>query len=349
MRGIDVAVIGIVAFLGIAAMIGWIIYQGSIGSERSWAIIGSSEKGKAFTQLENVKRALTQELVFSVHQASLIVAAQGGSYVSQKYWMCDEPTAPTENEVLFALSNISTSIMQAYINTTKFKNTTVKGYDCVGVSDPGEERCSQQSSIDCEVFTSFATIGRIDVLAPARLSYEGSLQNEIGSNRFFWIYHRLKKVFDANRFKGWAIGYLREHCLDPTPDEEKVRAAMYYACEELQKAFDKYVNVTCKELCVSDEPTACLNELPCETSKLEQPLCFENIQSFSGKGKDKKPKRKISLQASTGSFGVEITIKDGKYNIPGTEGILEPMVWNLRVVTSLPQIEHRPIDKLFLN
>jgi hypothetical protein len=350
MRGVDVTVIGLVAFLGIAAMVGWIIYQGSVGTERAWTIIGSSERGKAFTQLENVKRTLTQDLVFSAHQASLIVASQGGSYVSQRYWMCGEKSAPTENEVLFALSNTSSGIMQAYINATDFKNATVKGYKCAGVYDPGEDLCSQSSSTDCEIFSSSATTGRIDIWAPERLSYEGSLQNEISSNRFFWIYHRLKKVFDANRFKGWATGYLRDHCLEPTPDEEKVRAAMFFACDELQKEFDQYVNVTCKELCVSADQAVCLNELPCEVPKIEKSLCFENAQSFSGKGEAEQPnKGKISLQASTGSLGVEIRLKDEKYNIPGTEGVLEPMVWNLRVVTSLPQVEHRPIDKLQLD
>lgn len=348
MRGVDVTVIGLVAFLGVAAMVSWIIYQGSVGTERAWEIIGSSERGKAFTQLENVKRTLSQELAYSAHQSSLIVAAQGGSYVSQRYWMCGESSAPSENEVLFALSNSSSGILQAYINATEFKNVTVKGYKCAAVYDPGEERCSQQSSAECEVFGSSTTAGRIDIWEPARLSYEGSLEKEISSNRFFWVYHRLKAVFDANRFVGWATGYLRDHCLEPTPDAEKVSAAVQFACDELQKQFDQYVEVNCTELCASEDQAACLNELPCEVAEMERDLCYSGAQSLSGKTEPTERKGRLSLQASTGSFGVEIKITDNKYNIPGTEGVLEPMVWNLRAVTSLPEVEHRPVDKVSL-
>lgn len=344
MRGIDITVIGIVAFLGIAAMVGWIIYQGSVGTERARGIIGSTQTGKAFTKLENVKRIMTQNLVFSAHQASLRVAAQGGSYTSQRYWMCGENSAPTENEVLFALSNASSGIMHAYVNNTQgMGNVSVSGYDCVAVHDPGGEKCSSKSSLECETFLASASTGRIDITEPERLSYEGSLQNDLGSNRFFWLYHRLKKVFDANRFKGWVIADVREHCTEPTTDAEKISAAIDYACEQLQNQFDQYVNVTCKKICIEGDMT-CLNNMPCEIPELKQDLCYESKQSLKSPEKTETPE-KLSLQAATGSFGINIEIKDEKYGIPGVEGELEPMVWNLKAVTSVPQIEHRPIDK----
>lgn len=326
MRGVDITVIGLVVFLGAAAVLGWIVYQVNLGSGRMLEIFRGIETEKPFSQLENTKRVMIQDVLFATHQASLLVASQGGSYVPQRYWMCNgQITIPTEAEVLFSLSNISSNLMRTYISgINQEEGITVEGYDCLYSYDPGAGLCNNQDPSECESFPATATKGRIVVEGEGEVSYQDPLQGEVAPNRFFWIYHRLKNVFDSNLFLIWLNADVREHCTEPDPDPVKIDNAIQAACERLQEEFDEYVEVTCINLC-PEADMDCLN-VPCEA-----PEVYESCLTSS-------------LQRVHGGMNAQISVKDTKYNIPAAGGAMEPLVWNIMVVSEIAGVEHRPVD-----
>ncbi|MBI4173434.1 MAG: hypothetical protein HY519_01825, partial [Candidatus Aenigmarchaeota archaeon] len=160
MRGLDIAVIGLIAFFGIAFAVGMLIYQAGVGSKQSESIRQTAEIGKPFAQLEEAKRFLAQDLVFSSDGASLLVAEQGGSTLPARYWVCNNaPTTPTAAEVQHALSLTASAFMEQYVNTTKqlISNLTVAGYNCADIKDPGKDSCRRPDSSRCEGFPSAAS------------------------------------------------------------------------------------------------------------------------------------------------------------------------------------------------
>ncbi|MFH1294544.1 MAG: hypothetical protein ABIH90_01210 [Candidatus Aenigmatarchaeota archaeon] len=327
MRGMDITVIGLVVFLGAAAVLSWTIYQVNIGSGRIGEIGSGIQTEKPFSQMENVKRVMIQDVLFSAHQASLIVASQGGSYVSQRYWMCNgQITIPTEAEVLFALSNTSSNLMRTYIDgINQEKDITVEGYDCLYPYDPGSDTCNQQNSAGCESFPASATNGKITVKGDGEVSYQDPLQGEVSPNRFFWIYHRLQNVFDKNQFVIWVNADVREHCTEPDTNAVKIANAIQTACERLKEEFDEYVDITCLNLC-PEADMDCLN-VPCDA-----PPVYETCLTDTG-------------QRVNGAMNVQVSIKDNKYNIPGAGGAMQPLVWNIVIVSDVAGVEHRPVNR----
>ncbi len=327
MRGVDITVIGLVVFLGAAAVLGWMVYQINLGPERAGGLIGGVEKEKLFQQLENTKRVMIQDVLFATHQASLLVASQGGSYVPQRYWMCNsQVSVPSEDEVLFSLSNISSNLMKTYIQgINKETGITVEGYDCLYSYDPGAGVCGSQDSSGCESFPATATKGRISVKAEDEVSYQDPLQGEASPNRFFWIYHRLKGVFDKNLFMIWVNADVREHCDEPTPNNLKINNAIQVACERLQQEFDGYVNVTCINLC-PEADMDCLN-VPCDAPAVPASCLTASMQRVSG------------------GMNAQILVKDTKYNVPGAGGAMEPLIWGIMVASEVAGVEHRPVNE----
>lgn len=324
MRGMDITVIGLVVFLGAAAVLSYMIYQVNLGTGRMGEITKTIETEKPFSQMENTKRVMIQDVLFSTHQASLLVASQGGSYVSQRYWMCEgQITIPTEAEVLYSLSNVSSNLMRSYIDGINIEEgITVEGYDCLYAYDPGAEACNQKDSEDCESFPATAVKGKIHV--EGDVSYQDPLQAETSPNRFFWIYHRLKGVFDKNMFMIWLNNDVREHCTEPEPDNVKIDNAIQVACERLQEEFDGFVEVTCINMC-EEADMDCLN-VPCDP-----PPVYETCMTDS-------------LQTVQGAASVQISVRDYKYNIPAAGGSMQPLVWNLMLVSEVAGVEHRPVD-----
>jgi hypothetical protein len=326
MRGVDITVIGLVVFLGAAAVLGWMVYQVNLGSGRMADIFGGIETEKPFSQLENTKRVLIQDVLFATHQASLLVASQGGSYVPQRYWMCGgQITIPSEAEVLFSISNISSNLMRTYTGGINQQDgITVEGYDCLYSYDPGAAACNRQDSSECESFSATATKGKIVVEGEGEVSYQDPLQGEAAPNRFFWVYHRLRSVFDKNLFLVWINADVREHCTEPDPDSVKIANAIQAACERLEEEFDEYVEVSCINLCPRADMD-CLN-VPCDAPSVPE-SCLT-----------------ASMQRVEGGMNVQISVKDAKYNIPAAGGAMEPLVWNIMAVSEVAGVEHRPVD-----
>jgi len=328
MRGVDITVIGLVVFLGAAAIFSWVVYQVNLGSGRAGDIMGGVRTGQTFAKMENTKRVMIEDVLFSTHQASLLVASQGGSYVPQRYWMCaGQLTIPTEAEVLFSISNISSNLMRAYIQGANAETgVTVEGYDCLYAYDPGEAVCNAADSSECESFPATATKGRIYVKGEGEASYQDPLQGEAAPNRFFWIYHRLKGVFDKNLFLVWVNADVREHCTEPTENNVKIANAIEAACQRLQEEFDGYVEIACTNLCVAADMD-CLN-VPCEAPSVPE-ACTT-----------------ASLQGVHGGMNVQISVKDTKYNVPAAGGAMEPLIWNVMVASEVAGVEHRPVDSV---
>lgn len=341
MRGIDISAVGIVALLGISVFLGWGVSQLSTGLGTSTEISETTSQGTIFAELENTKRSVTQDIVFSAHQASLAVAAQGGSYVAQRYWMCGEPQPPEPEEVLYAMSEKTGEILEAYVNETslKEKGIDIYGYDCSAIYEPGVEKCLGKDSSQCESFSPSAIDGKIELAeGNAKISYKGDLMEDADSNRFWWLYYNLYDAIKDDMFRSWVAEDMQADCPDVTPSVEKIDGGIEYACEKLKRAFDDYVEVECAPTCLKGD-MSCLNS-ECAPPEVP-PACYSEMSFDSDKA---SAEEKLSFQGVSGSAGIEVTITDNKFNIPGPDASLEPLVWTLELVTNFDGQECNPIN-----
>jgi hypothetical protein len=360
-KGIAYSTVIIVALLGILLVSIWSYSQLSTGAQYSGTYSSRTSQDISVSRLEFAKRFLTQNLIFSSQSSSLDIAANGGTQFGVTYWYCDsDPTPPEINEVNFALSNESLSLLNAYVASVPDSelaqmNITVSNYGCVGVDDPGSTNCLQQDSSHCQGFQTTGTLGgTINVIAPSPVQYTGSIAADASNNRFFWIYY---KLYDDTKNSGLlrtiASG-MRAACPNSGDTAVRLQIALSKVCDYYENLFaepdgTKYVTCEMKILCLDTaNPVACVNT-PCDRPQPDS-LCWQTVSQSPLEGEkylsdfvDNLGGKAVQAQAGGTGVRLKISLTDTKFNIPSSQG-LQPLVWNLWAEAQIADQPCRPID-----
>jgi len=362
-KGIAYSTVIIVALLGILLVSIWSYSQLSSGAQYASTYSSRTSQDISVSRLEFTKRFLSQNLIFSSQSSSLDIAANGGTQFGATYWYCDsEPTPPEINEVNFAISNQSLSLLNAYIATIPDSEISkmgvqVSNYGCVGVYDPESTNCLQQDSSNCQGFqTSGSQGGTIDVTTPSPVQYSGSITADANSNRFYWIYYKLyDDTMKSGLLRSISEG-MRAACPNRNMNgQARLEFALSKLCDHYETLFaepdgTKYVKCEMQILCINTaNPVACVNT-PCERPQTN-PLCWETVSQSPLNGEKMLSNFVDSLggtavQAQGGALAgirVKVTLTDTKFNIPSSDG-LQPLVWNLWAETQVEDQPCRPID-----
>jgi len=363
-KGIAYSTVVIIALLGILLVSIWSYSQLSLGSQYSGTYSSRTSQDIAVSRLEETKRVLTQNIIYSVQSTALDTASNGGTQYGVTYWYCDsEPTPPELSEVNFAMSNGTLNLLNAYIasfpdSELAKAGVQVTNYGCSGIYDPGQTNCMQQDSAQCQGFQASGTQGgTIQVTTPSQVQYTGSIAADATSNRFYWIYY---KLYDDTKKSGLlstiATG-LRAACPNRGLSADgRLQFALSKVCDYYESLFaepdgTKYVKCDLQILCANTaNPVACVNT-PCERPQVNQQLCWQTASQSSIDGEKFVNDFVNSLggkavSAQGGGFAgirIKIALTDTKFNIPSSQG-LQPLVWNLWAQTQVQNQECRPID-----
>jgi len=356
MKGIAYATVVIVALIGLLMLSLWSYNQLATGGGYSFAYQQRTKEDIANANLEIAKRFLTQDLVFSSQEASLEIAANGGTQQGTTYWYCTDPTPPTSDEVNYALGNLSQSFLNAYVEGLKDSKIaeselSVTEYGCAAVTDPGKANCIGTSE-KCESFKTTATQGgTIEIKTPAKATYSGNLDANANSNRFYWMYYKLYDDTKDNMLLSVISDSLRDQCTGPETTTQKLEVAIKEACkhyEELFKEIPQYVKCEYEIKCINTEnPVSCLN-FDCTRSQFNQKFCYNTAsvagQNIFGNVLDNLSGKIVEAQGATvAGINLKIKLTDSKYNIPTSKG-LKPLVWNVWAALNIGRQECRPIN-----
>jgi hypothetical protein len=354
MKGIAYSVIVIIALLGVLVLTAWSYNQLTSGSKYGGTISDVGKKDIAISKLETAKRFLTLDLTFASQDSSLDVAVSGGTMGGGTFWYCEgAPTPPEPEEVAYALSNKSLSMMNAYIEGLKGSDmekegVTVTKYGCVGIYDPGVSLCTLKDSSKCEYFQSTATQGGLIEVnyQGEHVSYSGDLSSDNNGNRFYWIYHKLYKDTKDNKPMSIIADSVRNQCRGPQTMEEKVEVGIKALCAHYEQLFDSHVKCTYEIKCLSaSNPTSCLNQ-DCTVKSKTPSLCYNSASALSGDFDIRELLSGGVVQAQglpVAGLELKITLTDNKFNIASSKG-LQPLIWNIWYVMSIAQQQCRPID-----
>jgi hypothetical protein len=355
MKGIAYATIVIVALIGVLMLSLWSFNQLATGPGYSFAYQQRSKEDITNANLEIAKRFLSQDLVYATQQASLDIAANGGTQATT-YWYCTDPTPPSADEVNYAVGDLSHSFVNAYVQGLKDSKIaesqlSVTEYGCAAVTDPGKANC-MAGSTNCESFKTTATQGgTIEIKTPAQATYSGNLDAAINSNRFYWLYYKLYDDTKNNMLLRTISSSLRDQCTGPETITQKLEVAIQQACkhyEELFKEIPQYVKCEYEIKCINTEnPVACLN-FDCKRPEFDQTFCYKTTsaagQNVLGNVLDTLGGKIVEAQATTvAGINLKIKLTDNKYNIPTSRG-LKPLVWNVWAALDIGRQECRPID-----
>jgi hypothetical protein len=358
MKGIAYATIVIVALSGVLLLSLWSYNQLATGSGYSYSYQQRTKEDMANTNLELTKRFLTQDLVFSSQEASINIAANGGTQATT-YWYCPDPQPPTIQEVNFALGNLSQNYMNSYVEALKDtkmgeSDLTVTQYECAAITDPGKANC-MGSSETCESFKTTATEGgTIEIKTPAKATYSGNIDANMNSNRFYWLYYKLYDDAMNNMLLRVISDSVRAQCTGPNTMAQKLEIAIKEACKHYEQLFaevPQYVKCEYEIKCLStDNPVSCLN-FDCTRPAFDKEFCYNtNANSVSAAAKDNFPAidgiggKIVEAQgASIAGINLKIKLTDTKYNIPTSKG-MKPLVWNIWAALDIGRQECRPIN-----
>jgi len=355
MKGIAYATVVIVALVGVLMLSLWSYNQLATGSGYSFAYQQRTKEDIANANLEIAKRFLSQDLVYATQEASLDIAANGGTQATT-YWYCTDPTPPSTDEVNYAVGDLSHSFLNSYVKGLKDSKIAesqlyVAEYDCAAVTDPGKSNC-MAGSASCESFKTTATEGgTIEIKTPAQVTYSGNLDASINSNRFYWLYYKLYDDTKKNGLLMVISSSLRDQCTGPETTTQKLEVAIKDACkhyEDLFKEIPQYVKCEYEIKCINTEnPVSCLN-FDCKRPKFESEFCYKTTsasgQSVFGDLLGSIGGKAVEAQAtSIAGINLKIKLTDSKYSIPTSKG-MKPLVWNVWAALNIGRQECRPID-----
>ncbi|MBL7170045.1 MAG: hypothetical protein ISS48_03425 [Candidatus Aenigmarchaeota archaeon] len=368
-KGISFSIIPIIALLGVLGLSIWAGYQLSVGSEYvgGYGDIGDPEVFK----METVKKILEDGLKFSAQDASLEIAANGGTD-STTFWYCGgEGTVPTPEEVKYYFSETIRSGLNAYVDNSKsggelFEiDVDIPKYTCVGVYDNGISECSSLDSSGCEDFWVTGT-GYFQIILneDPTITEEDSISALILQNRFFWIYYSLYQEY----LSGNSLDSLIQDAVcDPNGDgvideeekkrmkdgiEDRIKTALKNICEHYENELftDGYVDCSYEIDCFferegEDSPCYKLNS-QCVRDEFTQGLCGAPEVRVSGKvegGEGKKiffngpcvPEYKTRFYDETDYLRFRIVLEDRKYKIPSMTRTLRNLVWKVHGVVPI--------------
>jgi len=356
MKGIAYATIVIVALIGVLMLSLWSYNQLATGSGYSFAYQQRTKEDISNANLEIAKRFLTQDLVYSSQEASIDIAANGGT-AATTYWYCTDPTPPTTDEVNYALGSSSQSFLNAYVTGLKESKIaesqlSVTEYGCAAVKDPGKASCILNGE-SCESFKMTATQGgTIEVKTPAQVTYSGNLDADINSNRFYWLYYKLYDDTKNNMLMRVISDSVRAQCTGPQTMAQKVEVAIQAVCkhyEDIFKEVPQYVKCEYEIKCINTaNPVSCLN-FDCKRPEFNQQFCYNTASAAGndvfGKVFDNFGGKVVQAQGSSiAGVNLKIKLTDNKYNIPTSKG-MKPLVWNVWAALDIGRQECRPIDK----
>ncbi len=336
-KGITYSVVIIVALVGIMGALIGMGYQSSVGSGFGSTIIDKSAQDASIQKLEITKETISGALKFSSMSSALDVAIQGGTADPITYWECDgNPQPPELNEVLFAISNMSTQYLNAYLKELKEqlkeKNISVSECDCATVTPPMKEICMNE---DCAYFGSGAKNEKIDVSFPTDTSYVGDIEADNSPIRFFMFYFRLYDFFKENKLLTLIPDSMKNNC--PEPVDVKYEIAYKDVCRELIKELSRHDApkdpINCETIVSGEHP-----EILC-THKYINCRILETGAPHTGC--ERVPKEELCFQGD--KQGILIELKDKKFKPLGAKY----MIWNLNAVFTGAAIpECVPIDEM---
>lgn len=325
-------------------MVGYMIFQTTV---RTGPDVAKVAVGETFQNLETAKRDVQSVLLLSEQAAFHTVGVQGDSYEAERYWFANgQPIPPEIDEVLYALSNVSSKNMQAYITGEKFAevfpDAAIAGYACLKSVYPGDDKCGEQDSSQCETSGVSAIDGRIQMRGETPLSYQGPITGEPGPQRFFWLWKRGADKVREHYFQQMITQHQRANCRNPGPADEKFEAAIIFACEEFRKAaYDDFVDIDCPIQC-RDGDTSCVNQ---DVTVNVPKTCYEGGQSQSA------PQANACVNGCEGlSFQgvrdvkIKVKITDRKFNVPAMDANLAPLKLEFAMFLDYGQFNHVPID-----
>lgn len=206
-KGQSFSVIPIIALLGVLGLSIWAAYQLSLGNTQRDIFQDVSEEDEASQKLELIKNMLISDLTFSSSQASLEIAANGGTETTT-FWYCTYPLPPTPEEVQAAMSKRTLDHLNSYVRTLRDENIlfevegTLPLYSCARVFDKGKSKCLGSGSSQCEDWAASAGAdgAKIEIKKPASMSDSADLEAHIIDNRFYWMYYNLYENFQINDY-----------------------------------------------------------------------------------------------------------------------------------------------------
>ncbi len=349
-RGVSTSSLGIIAVLCVAVGVGWMTYQNMAGTGVTDRITGVTASEETRALVETVKRTLKTDLIYSSQEASMKVASAGGGDTGTRYWRVGkEFTAPTEEEVLYVVSNSTLNLMNKFVRTEReqyaSQKVQISDYDCVGSYNPSEEACYPYLGRDPEIADAFQnglTGGTIEATGKdgQKDRYEGNIIADIAPNEFWPIYYTLYN-FIRDEFNVIVTSTVRDECPDDTlSTSQKIIDGVEEACKKLQEEFcgddleNCCINVTCEIECPDpDEPvdtSTCFQTEPPEPLAVD--LCFEPKHTDEGKNSGETPSGQLIAQGTTtGSYRVLVSATDECHKLDAQD-YLE---WKLYIVDSI--------------
>src|SRR3989338_3928106 len=140
MKGIEILTIALIGFVVIAFVIFWSVSELGIGRQGIVLSREISDADASISSIESSKRSLKESVSLSSNMASLQIAASGGSYGNERLWWCNNNPVPPESiEVLWSLSNKTSSFFQIYAGKAEsLIESNITGYGCIKISYPNE-------------------------------------------------------------------------------------------------------------------------------------------------------------------------------------------------------------------
>ncbi|NCO97318.1 MAG: hypothetical protein COY38_02385 [Candidatus Aenigmarchaeota archaeon CG_4_10_14_0_8_um_filter_37_24] len=350
-KGVSFSVIPIIALLGVLALSIWAGYQLSIGSSYNKRYGDVFSEDPSVFKMETVKKILEDGLKFSAQDASLEIAANGGTG-STTFWYCAyEDKIPTPEEVKYHFSNLIKTSLNAYAKNSNagdlFEiNVDIPEYTCTGVYDNGESKCSSRDSSECEDFWVTATgNSQIILKEPNVLKEDDSISAIIPQNRFWWIYYRLYDDYNGNSVHEQIQNSVcvPGESINRGEVRGRIESALNEVCRRYENSvLDGYVDCSYEIDCFfeMDGSRNCLNTL-CSREPFNEELCDSpEVVRVAGKTNDNDvekvffqdctPYREDHSYSDTDWLRFRIVLKDSKYNIPSMSKDLKNLVWKIQ-------------------
>jgi len=336
-KGVVFSTIAFIGLLAVLTITVWSYQQLTTGTGYTKSLVDLGKADIALYKVEAGKRYLENDLIFSTRQASLDVAARGGTLDTTTYWYCGGGIfPPSPEEVNYALENMSLDFLNSYIKTSREKSkllgiaADVENYKCVNFLDRGMENCSSKSSANCEDFSSKAYgKGKISVQEGATVSSPDELDAYINNLRFYWIYYILRKDTEEKNLQqlidAETSATCREIITNNYPTTCRCTAPplsfdniLRKVCEHYETLFDQYVSCSYELTCTDVGGYRCVEDCRQENA-IEK--CDGNSVSSGG--------IEAIDQRSGGSLKFKISLTDSKFLVPNRNKKFQPLVWNV--------------------